>query len=141
MSSFDAFRAQQAEHSWEDSENRAAANVAEPLIVKMGPGKNYYTRKQFNAIARYLLEPEVAEPAIERGWFKMGAIEILHSEYLREDRRVSSATLAKMTGTPERTLRRWFAGAGLPCVVEGTEKLYDLDSLRGFLMSRPKNAL
>jgi hypothetical protein len=135
VTGFDAFRAKQAENSWEDDEGTAAANVAEPLIVKMGPGRNYYTRKQFNAIARYLLEPEGADAAIGRGKFNMGHIEILFAPHLREDRRVSATSLAKITGTPKQTLVDWFALAKLPCVVEGEshEKLYDIDDLRVML--------
>jgi DNA-binding transcriptional regulator YiaG len=141
VSSFDAFRAKQAGNSWEDSEGRTAERIAEPLIVKMGPGRNYYTRKQFNAIATYLLEPEESERAIERGKFKMGTIEILFTPHLREDRKVSAAALAKITKTPERTLQLWFSESKLPCVVEGREKMYDIDSLRDMLGGPQKNAL
>jgi hypothetical protein len=54
---------------------------------------------------------------------------------------VSAAALAKITKTPERTLQLWFSESKLPCVVEGREKMYDIDSLRDMLGGPQKNAL
>jgi len=141
MSVYDNYRDKQAEHSWQDSEERVAARVAEPLISKVGPGRNYYTPKQFRAMAIYLLEREDAEPAISRGSFKMGAIEFVSSTELREDRKATMRGLSKIAGIPLETLSRMLAAAGVPFEEKSGAKLYNIDDLRDYLGSVPKTAL
>ncbi len=137
MSIYDQYRAKQAQHSWEDSAGKTAARIAEPLIESMGHGRNYYTRKQFNALAVFLLEREGAELAGKVGSFKMGAIEIIFSAELREDRKVSAEDLARITGSDVQNLRLWLRAAKLPHTYGNTsEKLYNIDCLREELGKR-----
>jgi hypothetical protein len=118
----------------EDASAKAAARVAVPLVTALAPGRNYYGRKQFDALARFLLVDErpVAK-AVHEGRFAIGRIEVVFVEQLGSGRLLSVNAIALASGVPQRTLARRVAKLALPFVLRGKQKLYDIDDLRAAL--------
>jgi hypothetical protein len=134
MSTFGEFAEKLVEYSWEDDREKSVCRAAEPLIARMGPGKNYYSRKQFKSLVRYMLHGGAAAKASKDGLFRIGEIEIIRSEHMTDSRALTVARLAKVTGVPRQNLELWLSQAeGIPVEVRGKRKLYDIDSLRAHL--------
>jgi len=133
VSAFDRLMGRIQSHAQSDQRVAKANATVTPLVARLKPGRNFFTPDQFSEVVRYLLDPEAVHAAMRKGRVNVGAIEIVRVRWLRKDRLVSIADLAKLARVSYRTMARHLANAQLPCKRERGKKMYDLDMLREHL--------
>lgn len=115
----------------EDSAARVAAKDAEPLLRGLQAGRNRFPPKEYEALARYLIEqPEQQRAAIKRGRFMgaNGGVEVVRDDAMRGEL-LTLREYARRSGLARTTVMRKVVHLGLACVKVGQENRYDSDQL------------
>jgi hypothetical protein len=138
MTARDVERARAERYAAEDREAQAAADVVEPLLSRLKPGRHYFGPAQFEALARYLLIDVVPMGrALQEGRFSLHGMYVQRVDRMTASRMVTASALARSTGKPQRTLARLLANSGLAYWARGSEKLYNIDDVRK-LLAKPR---
>jgi hypothetical protein len=107
----------------EDDAGRRAAEVAEPLVRHLQPGRNPYPTTQYSALASYFVDGGAdLRGALKRGMFTTagGRIEIVRDN----EERLTLREYSRRTGIARTTLQRRVGHLALASIARGQENLF-----------------
>jgi len=118
-------------------EKQAAAEVAEPLLRGLPPGRHWFGPAEYQALAWYLLgyvdEDRALHRALSSDSFSVSAIEFCCARDFDSEKWISVSEFARRTGSERRTLAKRCSNAHLRGVTRGKQVLYDVADLNRLL--------
>jgi excisionase family DNA binding protein len=137
MTARDVERARAERYAAEDREAERAADVVEPLLPQLKPGRHYFGPKQFAALTRYLLiDVGPISRALHEGRFTLRGMCIVRVDKMTAARMATASELARATGVSQPTLWRLLNNNRLPYWQRGRQKLYDIEQVKALLFTR-----
>jgi len=133
MSIVEGAIANAARHSVEDFDLKKLERRAEPLVLLIKPGRNWFMPRQFMDLCLYLLNEQQIAYALDSGRFVMGGAEVIRTKHVDEARLITLGALSKLTGVPRRTLVDLAARCQVPFIRRGQKKLFHIDEIRQHL--------
>jgi hypothetical protein len=124
-------------HFMESRERQATADIAEPLLFGLEPGRHWFAPREYRAVAEYLLGTESRRfvRAIEQDRFTLldGRAEFVCIRDVAPGQWVSVSEYARLRGAERRTLAKRCSNADLRSIQKGKQKLYDIKDLERLL--------